>query len=177
MLVITKMSLYNLAVVQLSVYHALSADGCGNSIYHKDGGSSVKCGTECTGVYGSCTCGENTKSFNHLDNTTLCCNGRECQKNGNDIFCKYGIPLPLTTPCEGECNDHRSYFGGRQYRSCNSKAQCIKIQHFSDGVYHCSDRSDERRRPEDAFTPIEWDKLTSCSYMFGYAGLKCSGQG
>ena len=139
----------------------------------------VKCGTKCTGHYGSCTCGEGTKSFNYLDNTTWCCGGSDCTKTGGffgQVTCKVGTPIPLSSPCHGECNNHRSYWAGRQYWSCDNKEQCIKIQHLTDGVNHCKDRSDERKRPEDVLSPIQWDIINTCKTGYG-EGLTCSGQG
>ena len=41
----------HLLVVALSVYHAQGADGCDHRL-------SVRCGDECTGLEGFCTCGE-----------------------------------------------------------------------------------------------------------------------
>ena len=96
-------SILRLLVVALSVYHALSADGC-------DGDWSVRCGDECTGREGSCTCGEGAEKFNNLDNTSWCCNASDCKKTGEDIVCKKGTLLPLTTPCQGECNTGISHY-------------------------------------------------------------------
>ena len=44
---------------------SLAADGCGSTVFG-DGGYSVRCGDECTGGEGFCTCGEGAKKFNHL---------------------------------------------------------------------------------------------------------------
>ena len=170
------MSLLHILVVLLSLHLTLSADGCVGSQYGK-GGASVKCGTECTGDGGSCTCGEGTKSFDYLDNTTWCCGGSDCTRHGRDITCKVGTPLPLSSPCHGECNNHRSYWAGRQYWACDNKEQCSKIQHLTDGVNHCKDRSDERKRPEDVLSPIQWDIINTCEDGNGDEGLACSGQG
>ena len=165
----------HLLVVALSIYHVLTSDGCGIG----SGKSSVRCGKECTGPMGECTCGKNAERFNHLNDTIWCCNASNCKRTFNSIKCDNGTLLPLTTPCQGECNTGRSYSSARQYWACDNKEQCIKIQHVEDGVHHCLDRSDERKRNTDNFSPIQWDKLTTCN-QFGYdewSGLKCSGQG
>ena len=166
-----------IVVVTLSVYHSLSADGCGSSM-GSPGERSVRCGEECTDFQGYCTCGENAEKFDYRDNTTWCCNASQCDRIGYDIVCKKGTPIPLTSSCQGECNTGRSFYAGRQYWRCDSKDQCIKIQHVQDKVHHCRDRSDERKTSKDP-SPIRWDKLTTCylnnnSYM---PGVKCSGQG
>ena len=175
----------HLVVITLSVYHALCADGCGNNIYGK-GGSNVRCGDECTGEGGSCTCGKDAERFDYRNNTSWCCNASECEKTWNkkyrkyvDIVCKKGTLLPLTTPCQGECNTGRSFFAARQYWGCDSKDQCIKIQYVEDKIHHCRDRSDERKNNQDLYSPIQWDKLTPC-YSKGdkaMPGVRCSGQG
>ena len=157
---------------------SLAADGCGSTVFG-DGGYSVRCGDECTGGEGFCTCGEGAKKFNHRDNTTWCCNASQCEKNGKDIVCKMGTLLPLSTPCQGKCNTGRSFNAGRQYWTCDSREQCIKIQHWQDKTHHCKDRSDERKRQEDVFSPVQWDLLTTC-YVLGNThlpGVMCSGQG
>ena len=94
-------------------------------------------------------------------------------------MCKKGTLLPLTTPCQGECNTERSHFAGRQYWICDSRDQCIKIQYVEDTVQHCLDRSDERMIHQDLLTPILWDKLTTCyqDYDGNLPGVKCSNQG
>ena len=119
-------SILRLLVVALSVYHALSADGC-------DRGS-VRCGDECTG---SCTCGEDAEEFDAWNNTSWCCKASDCKKIWDDIVCKKGTLLPLTTPCQGECNTGKSYRAARQYWGCDSKDLCIKIQYVQDGLFHC----------------------------------------
>ena len=94
-------------------------------------------------------------------------------------MCKKGSLLPLTTPCQGECNTGLSFYAARQYWGCESKDQCIKIQYVQDEVEHCNDKSDERRITKDFYSPIQWDKLTTC-YRHGdkgFPGVKCSGQG
>ena len=160
----------HLLVVALSIYHALSADGCRRS--------SVRCGDECADVY--CTCGEDAEKFDARDNTSWCCNASDCEKTGYaDIVCKKGTLLPLNTPCQGECNTGISYYAAREYWGCDSKDQCIKVQYVQDGVQHCRDRSDERKINQDLYSPIQWDKLTTC-YWDGNKdspGVKCSGQG
>ena len=174
------MYLLRVIVVLLSLHLTLSADGCGHSQDGNDGGASVKCGTECTGGGGYCACGEGTKSFDYRDNTTWCCGGSDCTRHGyknQHITCKIGTPLPLSSPCHGECNNHRSYWAGRQYWACDNKEQCIKIQHLTDGVNHCKDRSDERKRPEDVLSPIQWDMINTCREGKWNEGLTCSGQG
>ena len=78
-LLVSKMkgsSVLQLVVVALSVYHTLSADGCGSGEY------SVRCGEECTGDEGYCTCGEEAEKFDYRDNTTWCCNASECEQTG-----------------------------------------------------------------------------------------------
>ena len=151
------MNLLHLLVVTICVHPTLSADGCGSSWDPVYGGASVKCGDYCTGQEGYCTCGENNKKFDYRDNTTWCCNASQCQKD-DDYFgivtCKVGTPLPLTTPCEGKCNDHRSYYAGRHYWGCAGGDQCIKIQHVQDKTHHCKDRSDERKNQEALIAPI-----------------------
>ena len=67
-----------LAVVALSVYHALSADGCNR--YR------VRCGDECTGDGGFCTCGEDAEKFNYRNNTSWCCNASDCKKQTRKEF-------------------------------------------------------------------------------------------
>ena len=159
-----------LVVCFLSVDQILGADGCGKAVGAHVGGYSVKCGDDCTGPRGSCQCGEGSKKFDVFDNTTWCCNGNQCKKevsewrgkNQTNIVWKYGNPIPLTTTCNGKCNTGISYFAARQYKNCENKKQCIKIQHWEDNTYHCNDRSDEKKRPEDAFLPINWDFLTPC---------------
>ena len=50
---------------------------------------------------------------------------------------------------------------------------------MQDGVQHCRDRSDERKIGQDLYSPIQWDKLTTC-YQYSNKdspGVKCSGQG
>ena len=162
----------------LSVNHALSADGC------REG--SVRCGDKCTGtgigVGAYCHCGEFGEEFNFIDDTRWCCNASKCEKDRNDgVVCKEGTIIPLTTPCNGECNTGRSYLNAREYWGCESKDQCIKIQYVEDGVQHCWDRSDERKINQDLYSPIQWDKLTTCfTNVPGYRkiqGVKCSGQG
>ena len=86
------------------------------------------------------------------------------------------FPLIEGTGCKLDVN-HRSYWAGRQYWACDNKEQCIKIQHLTDGVNHCKDRSDERKRPEDVLSPIQWDMINTCKTRGGNAGLTCSGQG
>jgi len=165
-------ALLHLVMFTHSVYHALSADGCGDLM-------SVRCGDECTRYMGSCTCGEDAMTFDHRDNTSWCCNASDCKKIGGDIVCKKGTLLPLTTPCQGECNTGISYYSARQYWGCESMDQCIKIQHVQDGIEHCHDRSDERQANKDLYSLIQWDKLTTC-YVHDnkdYPGVKCSGQG
>ena len=161
----------HLVVLTLSIYHTLSADGCG--------GARVRCGDECTGEYGSCTCGNDAEKFDYRDNTSWCCNASSCEKTGADIVCKRGTLLPLTTPCQGECNTGRSYFAARQYWGCDSRDQCIKIQYLEDGVQHCRDRSDERKINQNLYSPIQWDKLTPCLVNDDEKkpGVACSGQG
>ena len=168
-----------LVVVTLSVYHVLSADGCGND----NMGSSVRCGDECTGVNGYCTCGDNAEKFDYRDNTTWCCNTSDCRKTGRrgfeNILCKKGTLLPLTQPCQSECNIGKSYWAAREYWGCESKDQCIKVQYVQDGVQHCRDRSDERKVNQDLYSPIQWEKLRIC-HFYGHKdspGVKCSGQG
>ena len=148
-------SVLHLVVLTLSVYRALSADGCGSSATWGPGGLSVRCGEECTGSGGSCTCGENAKKFDYRDNTTWCCNASQCEKSGKngDIVCMKGTPLPLTTPCQGECNTGRSYGAAREYWGCDSKDQCIKIQYVEDKTHHCLDRSDEKKAGQDLLSP------------------------
>merc|ERR1711942_570774 len=100
-----------------SVYHALTADGCGDMWPRGDGGFSVKCGDQCTGSGGYCTCGKNAKKFNFRDTTSWCCNASQCEREGDygdDIMCEKGSLLPLTTPCQGECNTGRSHSSQRQ---------------------------------------------------------------
>ena len=170
-----------LLVVTLSFYHALTADGCGmKHIY------SVRCGDECTGAEGYCTCGQYAEKFDYRNDTTWCCNASQCEKKGEkgheNIVCKRGTLLPLTTPCQGECNSGRSYWAARQYWKCDTVDQCIKIQYVHDNVHHCRDRSDERKKEQDVFTPILWDKLKTC-YVWALTGdkskpgVKCSGMG
>ena len=158
-------------MVALSVYHTLSADWC-------DDKSSVRCGDECTvGFGGNCTCGEDSKKFSNLDNTSWCCNATDCEKNGT--ACKKATLLPLTTHCQGKFNPGKSYFAARECWGCDSKDQCIKIQYVQDEVQHCHDRSDERKINQDLYSHIQWDKITTC-YRKGnpyYPGVKCSGQG
>jgi len=171
-------AILHLVMVTYSVYHALSADGC-----HP---GSVRCGDECTGHShkGSCTCGKDAEQFNYRDNTSWCCNASDCMKIGrnNDIVCKKGTLLPLTTPCHGECSTEISHYAARQYWGCERKDQCIKIQYVQDGIEHCYDGSDERQANKDFYSPIQWDKLTTCYpySKFGndkWPGVKCSGQG
>merc|ERR1712179_211577 len=177
------MSLHNmneqilLLLVTLCIYPALTADGCSDS--WGGGGLSVRCGDQCTGVGGYCTCGKDAAKFNFRDNTSWCCGASMCERKGNfDIVCEEGSLLPLTTPCQGECNTGIGFDAARQYWSCDSKDQCIKIQHVSDKVHHCHDSSDEMIT-QDVYTPIQWDKLTTC-YLYGdedRPGVRCSGQG
>ena len=84
-------------------------------------------------------------------------------------------PIPLNTPCNGKCNTGRSFYGGRQYWTCDNKEQCIKIQHWADKIHHCMDRSDERKRPEDVYSPIQWDQMTTCGNTSDPPGVKCNG--
>ena len=84
-------------------------------------------------------------------------------------------PIPLNTPCNGKCNTGRSFYGGRQYWTCDNKEQCIKIQHWADKIHHCKDRSDERKRPEDVYSPIQWDQMTTCGNTSDPPGVKCNG--
>ena len=160
-----------LAVVRLCVYHtALAEDNC---IAER-----MRCGDECTGAYGSCTCGEDAEQFNTYDNTTWCCNASECEKDETgDIVCKKGTLLPLTTPCQGKCHTGRSRYITTQYKMCESMDQCIKIQYWQDNeAVDCNDRSDEKKMDVDVFSPIQWDKLTTCGIKH-FPGVKCSGQG
>ena len=151
-------------VVMLRIYHTLTADGCGIT-------TGVRCGDECISYHGYCTCGEGSKEFNIFDNTTWCCNGSNCEKTGHNIVCKNGTPLSLTTPCQGQCNTGKSFMAAREYWGCESKDQCIKVQYVEDGVHHCKDRSDERKRDQDLLSPIQWDKLSPC-YRFGVQDLR-----
>ena len=98
----SKMTLLHVLVILLSLHLTLSADGCGHSQNGSDGGRSVKCGTECTGNDGSCTCGVGTKSFNHLDNTTWCCGGSDCTKTEEDYFwwLQHNLQDRFSTPTE-----------------------------------------------------------------------------
>ena len=168
------------AIISLSVHQVFSADGCGSTIKVSEGTDyrySVRCGDMCTGRKARhCTCGRGSKRFNAYDNTTWCCNGSECKMNEEgDITCKYGTPIPLTTPCNGKCNTGKSFYGGRQYWTCDNKDQCIKIQHWADKIHHCMDRSDERKRPEDVYSPIQWDQMTTCGNTSDRPGVKCNG--
>ena len=118
-----------------------------------------------------------------MESTTWCCNASDCYKTGvkekENIVCKKGTPLPLTTPCQGKCNTGRSQSAAREYWGCESKDQCIKIQYVEDGVQHCRDRSDERKISKDLYSPIQWDDLTTCNKYNDERrpGVKCSGQG
>ena len=173
--------LLHIFLITLSVYHALTADGCGDMWPRGDGGYSVKYGDQCTGSGGYCTCGKSVEKFNFRDNTSWCCNASQCEREGDygdDIMCEKGSLLPLTTPCQGECNTGRSHSSPRQYWGCGSMDQCIKIQHVSDKVQHCHDGSDETIN-QDVYASIQWDKLTTC-HLYGdeeRPGVRCSGQG
>jgi len=165
-------SILLLLVVTLCVHHILGDDRCGH-------GESVRCGEDCTGPKGFCTCGYGAKKFNYQDNTTWCCNASDCEKKGADIVCRKGNTIPLTTPCNGKCNTASSYYAGRQYKMCDSKDQCVKIQYWQDKEYYdCEDHSDEKK--EDAYSPIQWAKLTTCYQDIDdnlkLHGVKCSGQ-
>ena len=88
-----------------------------------------RCGKECTGGGGYCTCVENAEIFDYHDNTIWCFNANQCEKTGKngDKVCNKETPLQLTTPCQGESNTGRSYSAARDYWGCDSKDQCIKI--------------------------------------------------
>jgi len=121
-------SILLLLVVTLCVHHILGDDRCGH-------GESVRCGEDCTGPKGFCTCGYGAKKFNYQDNTTWCCNASDCEKKGADIVCRKGNTIPLTTPCNGKCNNDN--YAGRQYTKCDSKDRCIKTVWADDEYYDC----------------------------------------
>ena len=161
-------------VMLLLAEHGEAADGCG--VEGDPGHGKVRCGESCTGWGGSCTCGEGSKKFNHRDNRTWCCNGSQCERNGRDVSCKKGTALPLTTQCEGKCNDFVSHYAQRQYKACD-EVQCIKPEYWADETFHCRDRSDERKRPEQVYTAIQWHNMTKCDYMGKkyLPGVTCTG--
>ena len=162
--------LFHLVVVLLLYITTVGADDC----------AGVRCGEECTGALGFCTCGKDAKKFTVFDNTTWCCNASLCERNGIDIICMKGTPLPLTTPCQGHCNTADRSNTGRKYRMCESKDQCVKIQYWQDNeAVDCKDHSDEKKMEDDVFSPIQWDKLATCYVTDdrSYPGVKCSGQG
>jgi len=165
-------SILLLLVVTLCVHLILGDDGCDHSL-------SVRCGEECTRAGGNCTCGSDAKKFNYRSNTTWCCNASQCMKQGGNIVCRKGTPIPLTTPCNGKCNIGSSFYAGRQYKVCDSKDQCVKIQYWQDMEYYdCEDHSDEKK--EDVYPPIQWANLTTCyqgKMKKRQQGVKCSGQG
>ena len=154
-----------------------AADGCGSG---RKGKHSVRCGEECTGNGGYCTCGDGNKIFDYRNDTAWCCNASQCTKNNKmNITCKYGTLLPLSTPCQGKCNNEISYFSARQYLACDNKDQCIKLQHWQNTVHHCKDRSDERKPLDSVYSEIDWDKIRDCNYggQEDRPGLTCHGQG
>ena len=124
-----------LLIFMVIIPPARAADGCERG--------SVRCGQNCTGYRGYCTCGAGEERFNRYNDTVWCCNGDQCEKRGNDIICAQGNQQALTTPCNGQCNDHRSFGAARQYTVCKNRRQCIKTQFWQDDTFHCKDRSDE----------------------------------
>ena len=163
--------------------HAQAYDNCDNY--------GVMCGGNCTDDWRYCTCGNNAQNFykgSGVDGK-WCCGGTNCTKDTEgDINCATGLLQHLNQPCDGRCNDYTGVNAGnygRHYVMCDSGNQCIWEPYWQDGIFHCLDRSDEKKdkKIENGMNnepDIDWAGLTESEcYQESrwYPGLPCSGIG
>jgi hypothetical protein len=148
------------------ITHHVRADDCGRYRY-----GLVRCGEECGD---SCVCGAGGQKFD-FKRDVWCCDADKCEMDewSGGISCANGTTLPLTKPCEGECNDYSagSYFA-RHYKSCYSRTQCVMTSQWTYNKIECWDRSDEEEDRSGA-PPNDW-QVKECGNSY-YPGLTCDG--